>query len=63
MTGAQADWLRKNPTYRAVGVRPSGARYVNRGMLHEDGTFDAVMPGRNPVVRKGSFEVAILEQK
>jgi hypothetical protein len=61
MTGAQADWLRANKAYRAVGNVPSGGRYIKRGMLHEDGTFELIYRGVRPNIRVGSFEVGILE--
>ena len=62
MTGEQGEWLRSNPRYRAVTSRlPTGARYINRGMLHADGTFEAIHRGMRPNVRVGSFEVGIFE--
>lgn len=63
MTGAQADWLRSNPPYRAIAVAPSGHQYVKRGMLHADGSFDLHVGGRNRVVKQGSIEVGVLEPK
>ena len=61
MTGAQSDWIRKNKPYRAVAQPPSGMRWAKRGMLHEDGKFDLTPPRGRPVVKPGSFEVAVLE--
>ena len=58
MTGEQADWLRKNKSYSAIG---QGRRYGNMGMLHADGTFEPHQRGRRPNVRQGSFEVGIPE--
>ena len=63
MTGDQASWLRKNPTYRAIASHtPSGMRYIRRGMLHEDGRFDLTPQRGRPVVKPGSFEVGVLEE-
>jgi hypothetical protein len=61
MTGPQADWLRANKAYRAVGNVPSGGSYVKRGMLHADGEFELINRGVRPNVRVGSFEVGVLE--
>jgi len=64
MTGEQANWLRQNKEYRALGQRPGlGARYVRIGMLHADGTFELHPRGRRPNVKPGSFEVGVLEVK
>ncbi len=61
MTGDQANWLRRNHTYRAISQTPGGMRWTKRGMLHEDGKFDLTPPRGRPVVRMGSFEVGVLE--
>lgn len=64
MTGAQAEWLRSHKEFRALGQRPGlGARYVDVGMLHADGTFEPHPRGRRPNVKPGSFEVGKLEVK
>ena len=63
MTGAQANWLRNNKPYRPLNQTPSGAHWVKRGMLHEDGTFEPYLAGKRPTVEQGSFEVAILQMK
>jgi hypothetical protein len=64
MTGAQADWLKQHPTYRAVSTHPpSGHTYTQRGFLHPDGSFEQLRRGQRSLrLQLGSFEVGILEQ-
>ncbi len=62
MTPLQADWLRKNKHYRAVPtIRAGNTTFVERGMLHPDGSFEKIVRGANPRVVVGSFEVGILK--
>ena len=63
MTGEQANWLRKNPTFRAMSTHaPSGFAYQHRKMLHPDGTTTDIIRGMSQRVEIGSFEVAILAE-
>jgi hypothetical protein len=63
MTGEQANWLRTHRAegYQPIGVLPGGCTWVKRGMLHPDGTFEAMVRGQRPAVRQGSFEVGVLQ--
>jgi hypothetical protein len=62
MTPEQASWLRTNKQYRAVPTNRGGVRYIDRKILHADGTTDAIMFNRYPPIRQGSFEVGIIDQ-
>lgn len=63
MTSEQKVWLdaHRFEGYRPMGVLPGACRWVKRGMLHPDGTFEPWVGRARPSVRQGSFEVAILE--
>lgn len=62
MTGEQADWLRKNKQYRAVGQVPAGHTYADRGILRPDGTFVPTPTRWRPNPVEGQFEVGILRE-
>lgn len=61
MTSEQAAWMRKNPAYRAMGVAGGNSRYVQKGLLHADGIFEAFTGGPYRRLTEGDFEVGILE--
>lgn len=64
MTGEQKAWLdaHRAEGYRVMGNTPGASRWVRRGMLHPDGSFEPYLRAR-PSVRVGSFEVGILETR
>jgi hypothetical protein len=64
MTGEQKKWLDDHRVqgYRPMGTLGGASRWINRGMLHPDGTFEFLgARGRPNKVEQGSFEVAVLE--
>jgi hypothetical protein len=61
MTGAQAAWLQKNRRYRAIHQIGGNTRFAERGILHEDGTYEPTVRGRVPRITQGCFEVGVLE--
>ena len=63
MTAEQKKWLdeHRGEGYRMIGATPGGCRWVKRGMLHADGTFDPQLGIARPAVRVGTFEVGVLE--
>lgn len=64
MTNEQKNWLdtHRAEGYRIRGNQPGGnAKWIKAGMLHADGSFEAIIAGRRPPVRQGSFEVGILQ--
>jgi hypothetical protein len=63
MTAEQKSWLDSNKPYRAIGQVSGFSRYVRRGMLYPDGTFELTIRGQRPRVVQGCFEVGILENK
>lgn len=63
MTPAQANWLGANRTYRAAHQTGGTTRFVERTMLHPDGTTHKIIRGQAPPVMVGSFEVGILETR
>jgi len=62
MTPQQADWLRQNKPYRALHPAPGGFRFVKKGILHGDGTFELREQGKSPRITQGCFEVGVLEE-
>ena len=62
MTAQQKAWLDGHPGYRALHAPGGGSRFVNVGLLHPDGTFEAKRtrtPGYSHLV-PDSFEVGVL---
>lgn len=57
MTSEQKAWLDGNPEYQVIGVIGGNTRFVERGALNADGTFERA---RKPDAGKAAFEVGKL---